>query len=733
MKHNQKPKKFTLKSNLLIIFIIIVLIGFIYWQVSSFEFINFDDQMYVTDNQYVTRGLTTENLKWAFSLSTYENYWHPLTWLSHMIDCELFGMNSGMHHMTNVIIHIINSILLFLTLAYFTGSRGKSAIVGIFFAIHPINVDSVAWVAARKNVLSTMFWMLSMLAYGYYAKKPDIKKYVLLMLLFTLGLLTKPMLVTLPCALLLLDYWPLRRFEKGVFHISHEEQTTFSATSTYRLILEKVPLFVLSGAIIFISNTTLQNLSQMVPTAIVPMPLRIKNALVSYINYLYKTFWPFDLSIFYPFPNYIPFWQALIAGTAIIFISVIAIYFCRKLPFFITGWCWFLGTLVPGIGIVQNGRWPALADRWAYIPLIGVFVAVVWGFEKILIKKRLLNLSTIFLSGIIIFALTTISWVQTGHWKNSISLFSHALEVDPQNEVAHYNLGTALSQAGLTDRAIVHLTAALEINPKNFRAFNNLGNILVKRGKLTEAASHYVNALKIRPDNIEALNNLANVMIKTGQTEKAITYYLKILKINQNNAETHNNLGLAYAGIKRFEKATDHVNKALALNPARKQFKENLLKIKRVKKKLYKKEFELKKQIQIDPNNEELLYELGVFYQKQKKDDQALSQFQKALSVNPKSIKALSKIATIYAVKKKYNKSIDYFKTIIDIEPGNPVACYNLACITSLLNKKEQAVTWLQQAINNGYNNWDNLKNDVDLKNIRETPGFKSLITNHGR
>ncbi|MBC2695325.1 MAG: hypothetical protein HF982_08645, partial [Desulfobacteraceae bacterium] len=339
---------------LICLFLVIATLA-VYWQINYHEFINFDDSLYILQNKQVQKGLTSESISWAFSFTDIA-YWHPLTWLSHMLDCQIYGLIPGMHHRTNLILHIVNSILLFFVFQKMTGALWRSAFVATLFALHPLNVESVAWVAERKNVLSTFFWMLTMLAYVHYTTRPGLYRYLLTLLFLMLGLMAKPMLVTLPFVLLLLDYWPLERLRNQ---------------SPFNLILEKIPFFAFSAVSVYISSLSVKYYGIVVSTELVPMQIRIANALVSYVKYIEKMIWPKNLAIFYPFPDTLPIWQILGAGLFLASISFLVFLNLRKKPYLCMGWLWFLGTLIPVIGLKQAGLWPAMADRWAYVPFVG--------------------------------------------------------------------------------------------------------------------------------------------------------------------------------------------------------------------------------------------------------------------------------------------------------------------------------------------------------------------------
>ena len=435
---NKILPKFSSKSSakLKIIICLIITAGifFVYWNIQSFDFINFDDDQYVTENPFVQKGLSIENIRWAFGFSkeAIKFYWHPITWISHMADCQFFGLNAGMHHMTSLLIHIVNTLLLFLIFQQMTGAIWRSTFIAALFAVHPINVDSVVWIAERKNVLSTLFWMLTMLAYIYYARQPGFRRYLLVIIAFMTGLASKTMLITLPCVLLLIDFWPLGRmnlFQSGNLFNIHNKRPPFSETPIRYIILEKIPLFILSFLTVGISIFTVHITRQIVPGDAIPMALRISNALVSYLKYILKIIWPHDLAVFYPYPDAIPFWQPAVAGLILAGISISILFKMKKAPYLVTGWLWYLGTLFPVIGIFQQGRWPEMSDRWAYIPQIGLFIIFAWGGFSLVsgLSRRKAILSVI--APAIVISLMLAARHQVSYWKDSITLFEHNLTV----------------------------------------------------------------------------------------------------------------------------------------------------------------------------------------------------------------------------------------------------------------------------------------------------------------
>ena len=562
------------------LFLVVITLA-VYWPVQNFDFVNFDDEPYVTENLNIQEGLTLKSVIWAFSFSDKENtYWHPFAWLSHALDCQLYGLDPGKHHLTNLMFHIANSLLLFVVFKWMTGAFWKSILLATLFAIHPITVDSVAWVAERKNVMSTFFWMLTMLFYVYYTRKPVFYRYLLTLLMYVFGLLTKPMLVTLPFVLILLDYWPLKRFSHEQLSSNRNGARTDTAISGFKfippihLIVEKIPFFILSGLSIFLSFLSVQ--TEVASISPVPMDLRFANALVSYPKYIGNMIWPQGLTIFYPYPRMVPAWETIGALLFLACVSAFAIRSIQRAPYFVIGWLWFLGTLVPVLGLVQTGLWPAMADRFAYVPLIGLFMVFSWGVPQICENRRY---STIWLSASVaclLLVLITVTFKQIGYWKNSITLFEHNLKFTSNNYLAHTNLGNALDRQGRTEEAIEHCQQAVRIKPDFVEAQFSLGTFLEKQGRLREAIEHYLQAVRIKPGYALVHNNLGVALDKLGRTDEAIEHYLQVLRIKPDYENVHNNLGIALCRKGDIEGGIAHFQKALLANPGDMEVMKNL-------------------------------------------------------------------------------------------------------------------------------------------------------------
>jgi Flp pilus assembly protein TadD len=495
------------------------------------SFVNYDDPDYVTANAHVLQGLNADNVKWAFGTDNPAANWHPLTWISHMLDVQLFALQPRGHHANSVLLQTCDVILLFILLAVMTGRPWLSAAVAALFAVHPINVESFAWVSERKAVLSVVFMLLSLIAYAWYAKRPSLVRYLAVAVLFLCALMSKVMVITLPFAMLLLDYWPLDRFPK----VADKLRLLSARSSFFRLLLEKVPLLLMSAGAGWLTLEI--HRKEKALTAAMPLAWRVKNVLYSYAAYLGKAIWPTRLAVFYPHPeNSLATWKVLLAAVVIVGISVL-VYTNRSRKYLVVGWLWYLGTAFPMIGLIQSGR-QGMGDRYAYLPLIGVFIAIVWLFSD-LAKERRWNSQILAVSFLILLLpFVYLTRKQIGYWRNSITLFTHALEVTARNGIAENNLGAALVEAGQTQAALPHFIAAVQFAPDLASAHYNLAVLLQQQNQLIDAASQYRQAIAVSPDPFEA-------------------------------AQAHNNLGILYLSLRNFPVAIAELSTAISLNPAK--------------------------------------------------------------------------------------------------------------------------------------------------------------------
>ena len=532
-----------------------------YSPILGYGFINFDDIEYIIENPHIKNGLTLESIAWAFK-AQYSWNWHPITWLSHILDVEIYGLYPRGHHKTNLILHIANSLLLFGVLFKMTGALWRSTLVATLFALHPLNVESVAWVSERKNVLSTFFWFLTMWAYIRYVENKRIKNYLLVVFVFAVGLMSKSMLVTLPFVLLLLDFWPLKRFA-GEFPTLQEVK---------KIVLEKTPMFLLvigSGVITYIAQRDGSSIGGAVQSLEkIPMDARLSNALVSYIEYLEKMIWPSGLAPFYPHPVHtIPIWKPILFGMLILGFTFLVIKLIRQAPYLAVGWFWYLGTLVPVIGLVQVGN-QAMADRYAYVPLIGIFIAIAWGLWDL--KKGKKNLLLI-LTPILAVVLAVLTSHQISYWATPVTLMQHGMQVakDRHSDIfyPHLHLAAAFSMESRPSESIKHHKIATKIRPDFPYAYLNLGLIYSEMKEFNQAIFYFKKAIKLQPEWPVLYNNVGNALARTGNLEEAIPYYEKAIKREPNYATAHMNLGNALAQTGELYKAIDHYKESIKLKP----------------------------------------------------------------------------------------------------------------------------------------------------------------------
>jgi len=591
------------------LFLILTIVS-VYVQVGTFDFVDFDDSLYVTENSYVQKGLTIEGCIWAFTTSHAGN-WHPLTWLSHMLDSELYGLNPAGHHYTNIAFHIANTLFLFFILFRMTGALWKSAFVAALFAVHPLHVESVAWVSERKDVLSTFFGLLMIGAYYRYIKAPGFKNYLLVVIFLSIGLMSKPMLVTFPFVLLLLDFWPLKRIQfKNNYHLQPERSTYHGFKGIFQLIVEKIPLFILSVISCILTFIVQKSGGAVVPLEALPLKARIANALISYVSYVLKAIWPHKLAYYYPY-SIDTFSVLQICGAALLITSVIlgAIYLSRQYPYVLVGLFWYFGTLVPVIGLVQVTN-QAMADRYTYIPLIGLFIVVVWSVPDILKKWHYHKIFLCVSAVIILPALTTRAFFQASHWKNSISLFKNAVKVTENNYHALNNLATALADKGKYDEAFLYLNRALKMDPQREDVRMNLANILFLKGKPDEAISQYREILQTDSKNADTHYNLAYVLSTQGKLDDAVLHYKKTLRIDPEYSKAHYNLGNIYLNQGKTTEAFMHYAEVIKIKPDYIQAYNKLGLILFRQGKFNKAKVFFLKAIQIDPNYSKALKNL---------------------------------------------------------------------------------------------------------------------------
>lgn len=516
----------------------------IYLQTRAFDFIAYDDLEYVSRNPVVGQGITPDGIRWALTTFHKAN-WHPVTWMSHMLDVELFGMNPGMHHLVNASFHLMNTLLLFFVLALMTGSAWKSAAVAALFAVHPLHAESVAWISERKDVLSAFFWLLSMAAYVWYTRRRSLSRYLPVMVFLALGLMSKPMLVTLPFVFLLTDVWPLQRWSPWEPETRNDPAQVAPALMGNRqglsfLVMEKVPLFVLSAVSCIVTLLAQHSGGAVKSLEHVSFSSRAANAVVSYVSYLGKAVFPHDLAVLYPYPSAISLVVVALSASLLILVSALALASAKKAPYLAFGWFWYIGTLVPVIGIVQVGA-QAMADRYTYIPLVGVFIAAVWGLEAALCRHRYRR-QLLVVSAFVIPVFMWVSHVQAGYWRDSTTLFRRSIEVTQDNFVMHYNLGTVLIEQRDFEGARRAFEAALRIHPGFIEAHNNLGALLLLNGDLGGAFHHLTRSLQMDPHQPGVHSNMGTAFLLAGDHDRAIEYFEKACRGDPSDAQACANL-----------------------------------------------------------------------------------------------------------------------------------------------------------------------------------------------
>ena len=568
------------RANLGICFSLVAITWLVFGQTLGHDFVNYDDKTYVYGNSLVTGGLTLRGVVRAFA-DTQTGNWHPLTLISHMLDCQFFGLKPGGHHFTNVILHTVAVVLLFLLLRELTGNFWRSAFVAAIFAIHPLRVESVAWIAERKDVLSAVFFVLTLGAYMRYVRRPTLGRYLTMSILFAAGLMSKPMLVTVPFVLLLLDYWPLERNRKPEVSLLRAKAATAAArgqkfnTQTWlRLLAEKIPLLALSiGSCVvtfILQERSAGSIAQL------PFHWRVQNAIVSYVTYLRQMFWPADLAVFYPHPeNHLALWQVVLATAFLVAITLLVFALRRMRPYLLVGWLWYLSMLLPVIGIVEVGL-QGHADRYTYLPQIGLYIAIAWLVADLSASFRFRRKILAATAIIMVMALSACAWKQTSHWRNSETLWTHTLAVTQNNDVAHTNLGMFLADRGQLDEALAHLQTALEIRSGGAQPHYDLslalihcdlGYALAKKGELDDAIAHLRKAIEFQPDYADAHYNLGTAFFQRGRIDEAIVEWQRTLSIRPNDSGAHTSLGNALVQKGSLREAVLHYQTALEIAP----------------------------------------------------------------------------------------------------------------------------------------------------------------------
>ncbi len=717
-------------------------------------FINLDDPLQLLSNERVLSGLSWSGFLWSFGP---ESPCSPVTWLAYASIHAVFGLQPWAYHVASLMLHTAAALLLYLFLRTSTGAYLRSAFVASLFALHPINVESVAWVAELNNVLSGLFFMLTLCLYGWYARRPGPARYLLTLGGFGLGLLAKPVLMTLPFILLLVDLWPLRRVR------AVEEDRGMSLA---RLLAEKVPFMLMSLASVMSTLLMVREHASFYSTDAVPILLRLSNALVSSMKYLGKLFLPVDLALLYPYPSTVPWWQAAGAGILLLLISLAAVKYVRRFPYVLTGWLWFLGGLVPFLGIIQAGQWPEMADRYAYLTFIGIFIVLSWGIYDLAMKTRLPRWVLPASGTALIPILVLLTWMQVGSWKDSVTLFRRVVTVNPDSPVVRNSLANGLLEQGQAEEAIFHYREALRIDPACTEALFNLGlacqregrgqealdfllrafradplqpdvhvalgEVLAGMGRTEDAKAHLQEALRLDPAGAEALTALGNILLREGRTEEAVNHYGEALKVRPGQPDILNNLGTALAHMGRTKTAVRYFEEALQARPDFSDARENLEKSRRGLLAWQDAMRRMQQELKERPRDPVLLTRLGDGHAGQGDFEEAVARYRDALSARPDHVPALSGLALALTRIRDYAGAMEAFQTMRRLRPEDPRIAYNIACLHARQNNVKESLAWLNEAVKGGFSDRRLLLADPDLAAVRKAGGFEEILRSLG-
>ncbi len=689
----------------------------VYWPATNNDFVNYDDDAYVTGNSHVQSGLTLGSMEWAL-LHPVSCNWQPVTMWSHMLDCQVFGLHPWGHHLTNVLLHAINAMLVFLLLQQMTGAKWRSLFVGALFSVHPLCVESVGWVAERKDVLSGCFGLLTLLAYQRYVRVQRLKPgsgptspasrsthhaslyYVLAVFLFALGLMSKPTLVTWPFVMLLLDYWPLgRSAEWGVRSTpSGRGGGREVLTGWIWLVVEKVPFFALAAADSVITLAVQTSGGSVVAAGHLPFGVRSANALISYCRHLGKLFWPTDLAVFYPYAAQWRLGQVLLAGGLLLGISAMLWVQRRRVPFLLVGWLWFVGMLVPMIGLVQTGG-QAMADRHTYLPSLGVLILSVWGACELARRWRYRFIALSVAGSAAVILCVWLTRQQLGYWKNSETLFRHALDVTGPNWVAYNNLGAALASKGQTNAALRVFEAALRLDPNFAAAHYSLGTALIEMGRIDEAIGQLQQAIRLDPNDAGAHQNLGAALLRKGQIDEAINQYEAAIRLKADNPDAFYNLGVALDKKGRTDEAISRYRDTIRLKPndvlARNALGVALLKKGQIDEAIS----EQQEAIRLKPEDAYSHYQLGNALAMKGRIDEAINQFQEALRLKPEDAAAQNDLGNALTREGRLDEAISHLREAARLKPDETETHYNLANALFRKGRIDEAILQYQEAL----------------------------------
>jgi tetratricopeptide (TPR) repeat protein len=641
----------------LIIYIALTVVTLaVYGQVSGFDFVNFDDPLYILENHHIQSGFTLDSIRWAFG-TKHNDLWNPLVWLSFMFDYKLFGLNAGGYHVTNLILHILSSLLLFWLFHRRTGAIWKSAFVAAFFALHPLHVESVAWVSERKDTLSAFFWMLTLCLYVRYTEKPAVKRYLFVLFSFACALMSKPMAVTLPVVMILLDYWQLNRIEQPL------KNNNYTGGTIMRQLKEKTPFFILSAIAVIVA---LYN-PDVTAGKLIPIGDRAANALVTFVIYLEKTFLPYHMAVYYPFPSRIPVWQVIGAALLIALISVSVMVMVKRLPYLFVGWFWYVITIAPVIGMIQvSVSAPyAMADRYHYLPSIGLAVILAWGIPA-LIQREDIQKRILIPAGIIVIAvLAVLAWIQCGYWKNSTALWNHALKVTKDNYIAYGNSGVVLTEQGKYEEALKYFNEAIRIKPDYDILFINRGAVYAELGRYQQAFDDFNKALLLKSHNVNFYKIRGSVFYKLGRYENAVQDFTRAIYLGPDRFDLYYLRGNAFFEIGRYQQALSDYNRAIG----------------------------------IYPQSTDTLNRRGTIHLKYSRYEQALHDFDRVIDLNPGYYKAYNNRANVYARTGRYPLAMEDLNSALRLEPKYVSARYNRAILLAGTGEFQKAVEDFSQVI----------------------------------
>jgi tetratricopeptide (TPR) repeat protein len=660
---------------------LLLFVLWVFFPVIQNPFISLDDDAYVAQNAQVQRGVTWDGVVWSFGrLHGAHTYWHPLTWISHMLDCQVFGLNPAGHHFVNLLLHMLNTALVFVVFLQITGAPGRCLLLAALFALHPLQVDTVAWVAERKNLLATLFWLLTIWGYARYVEQSKVQGpkskvvYVLALLFFVCGLMSKPVLVTLPFVLLLLDYWPLRRFQP--------QSGRRAGAVAGRLVWEKIPFLVLAAASSGLTVASHRGLGMWADPAATPsLGFRIENALVAYCRYIGKAIWPSDLAIFYPLPDAWPMWLVGLCGLLLLAASGLALGCARNRPYGFVGWFWFVGVLVPFIGLVQAGQ-QAMADRFAYVPLIGLFVAFVWGAHDLLQGWRhgTVALAAAGVSTVLLCTATTRR--QIGYWKDTETLFRHAAAVTDSNALVLNCLGIAQDRKGQTAAAIASYRQAIALQPKWTSPHCNLGTAFNGSRRFVEAAKEFEEALRLQPRLADAHKGLGFAFYNMGRLDDAIRHYQEAVRLDPVAADTHSNLGAALDAIGRSDEAISQYQETVRLKPDYADAYNNLGVALARKRRFAEAAAHFRRTIELRGDDAGAHANLGIALAEMGKLDEAAVEFREALRMDPRDPQSHYRFGLLLLKLGRRDGAAEHFAEALKLQPDFPEAQQQLHSLT---------------------------------------------------